>query len=100
MAVDGNYSIEINSPMGTRPGSLVLKTDGNSLTGSLSAEQGEQALEDGKVSGDDFSFKAGVSTPMGNIQLAFSGSVSGENISGNVQAGDFGTFPFQGNRSS
>lgn len=99
MAVDGSYNVEMNSPMGTRTGSLILKTDGDSLTGTVSDEQGEHTLEDGEVSNDEFSFNLRVSTPMGDINLSFKGSVSSDTISGDVQIGDFGLFDFKGSRS-
>jgi len=99
MAVDGNYTIEMDSPVGVRTSNLILKTDGNFLTGTVSDEQGEHTLEDGTVSGNEFSFNLRVSTPMGDIKLSFKGSISGNAVSGNVQIGDFGSFAFKGNRS-
>ena len=99
MAVDGSYNVEMNSPMGTRTGSLILNTDGNSLTGTVYDEQGEHTLEDGKVAGDEFSFNLPVSTPMGEIKLSFKGSLSGDTVSGDVQIGDFGSYTFKGSRS-
>ncbi len=99
MAVDGTYNIAIDTPMGSRPGKLLLKTDGSSLSGTYTAEGSENTLKDGTVSGEDFTFSTQVSTPMGQIILVIKGTVSGDSISGQVQAGDFGSFPFKGNRA-
>ncbi|UCD09735.1 MAG: hypothetical protein JSU79_03570 [Dehalococcoidales bacterium] len=99
MGVDGNYTVEINSPVGTRTASLLLRTDGNSLNGTLFEEQGEHILEDGKVSDNEFSFNVRAGTPMGEIKLNIQGSVNGDIVSGDVQIGDFGSFTFKGNRS-
>jgi hypothetical protein len=99
MAIDGTYNITIDTPMGTRPGKLTLKTDAGSLSGSLSAEGNENAFKDGMVSGNNFTFSTQISTPMGQFTLGFKGTVNGDDISGQVQAGDFGSFPFKGNRS-
>ena len=99
VGVDGIYTIEINSPVGTRTGNLLLKTDGNSLKGTLSEEQGEHTVEEGKVTENDFSFNVRAGTPMGDIILSFKGSVNGDNVSGDVQIGDFGSFGFKGSRS-
>jgi hypothetical protein len=39
-----------------------------------------------------------MSGPMGDMQLDYTGQVSGDNISGSVKAGDFGSSPFTGKR--
>jgi hypothetical protein len=39
-----------------------------------------------------------VNTPMGQINLNFNGSVSDNSISGQVQTGQFGSFPNKGTR--
>ncbi len=99
MTVDGTYNIAVETPMGTRPGKLTLKTDGDSLSGTYNAEEGENAFKDGTVSGNNFTFSTQISTPMGQFPLGFMGTVNGDDISGQVQAGDFGSFPFKGNRA-
>jgi len=99
MAVDGTYNLELDTPMGKRTSKLTLKTDGDSLSGTHSDEMGEQSFTDGTVSGDDFTFSTKVSSPMGEFQLSFKGTVSGDAISGEVQAGQFGSFPFKGTRA-
>ena len=43
MAVDGTYDITLGTPMGDRPGKLVLATDGAGLSGSFEGPQGNQA---------------------------------------------------------
>jgi len=99
MAVDGTYNINLETPMGNRPGKLTLKTDGGSLSGTFAAEGAENTFTDGTVSGEEIAFMAQVSTPMGQITLNFKGTVSGDAISGQVQAGEFGSFPFNGTRA-
>lgn len=99
MAVDGSYNIEMESPMGKRSGKLTLKTDGNSLSGSYAGAQGEQSFEGGTVSGDDVEWSMQVSGPMGQIKLDFKGSVTGDEISGQVQLGSFGSATFKGTRA-
>lgn len=99
MAVDGVYNVEMKTQMGTRPGKLTLKTEGSSLSGTLSAEEGDSPFEGGTVSGGAVEFSVEVTTPMGKIQLGFKGTVSDDTISGQVQAGNFGSFPFEGKRA-
>jgi len=99
MAVDGTYNIEVETPMGNRPGKLTLKAKGKALSGSYATEMGEQSFTGGTVSGNEFAFSTEITTPMGKINLGFKGKVTGNEISGQVQAGEFGSSPFKGKKA-
>jgi len=99
MAVDGTYNIVTESPMGKQDGKLTLKTDGGSLSGSIAGAQGEQAFEGGTVSGDNVEWSVQINGPMGQMKLDFKGSVTGDEISGDVQVGSFGSATFKGTRA-
>lgn len=99
MAVDGTYNIQLNTPMGTQTGKLTLKSDGNSLSGSVVSEMGEQAFRGGTVTGDEFAWSMQVSSPMGDMKVDFKGSVNADEISGQVQLGSFGSADFKGTRA-
>ena len=98
MAVDGKFSITINSPMGPQPAELDLKADGGTLSGTQSARQGSQPIANGKADGDNVSWSVAITSPM-PMTLEFSGKVEGDAISGTVKAGAFGSFPFSGKRA-
>jgi len=98
MAVDGTYNIEINTPMGNQNAKLTLKADGDSLSGGLSGQQGDQSFDGGTVSGDEATWTIQVSGPMGQMKLDFKATVSGDEISGQVQLGSFGSADFKGTR--
>jgi hypothetical protein len=98
MAVDGTYNVEINTPMGKRTSKLTLKAEGTALSGSMAADQGTQAFTGGTVNGDAVAWAAEVSGPMGRMKLEYSGKVTGNEISGTVKLGNFGTAPFKGTR--
>ena len=100
MAVDGTYIIEVQTPMGNRPGKLTLKADGDSLSGSFDMGMGgEQAFSEGTVSGDEATWSVSVSGPMGQMKLDFKVTVTGDDISGQVQLGSFGTGNITGKRA-
>ena len=100
MAVDGTYSIEVETPMGNRPGKLTLKADGDSLSGTYDGGMGgEQAFSGGTVSGDEAAWTISVSGPMGQMKLEFKAKVTGDDISGQVQLGSFGSGTFKGKRA-
>jgi len=99
MAVDGKWEIVINSPMGAQKAALDITTNGASLTGTQTAQQGSGPLENGKVDGNSVSWSAKITNPL-PLTLDFSGTVDGDKLSGSVKAGSFGSFPFTGNRTA
>jgi hypothetical protein len=76
---------------------MELATDGGTLTGTLSGPQGALEIVDGTVDGNDLAFKANVTSPMA-ITLEFTATVDGDNISGTVKLGAFGSGDFTGTR--
>jgi hypothetical protein len=99
MAIDGKWEITINSPMGAQKATLDLKADGGTLTGTQTAMQGTQSVTNGKVSGNNLTWSASITSPM-PMTLEFSGMVEGDKLSGSVKAGAFGSFPFNGGRAA
>ena len=98
MSADGTWNTTMNTPMGAQQGTLELKTDGGTLTGTLSGAQGTIELKDGTADGDSLSWKADITTPM-PMTLEFSATVDGDSISGNVKLGAFGNASFSGTRA-
>ena len=88
----------MNTPMGAQQGTLELKTDGSTLTGTLSGAQGTIELKDGSADGNSLSWKADITTPMA-MTLEFSATVDGDSISGSVKLGAFGNASFSGTRA-
>lgn len=99
MAVDGKWEIVINSPMGAQKAVLDMASNGNSLTGTQTAQQGSGPLENGKIDGNNVSWSAKITSPL-PLTLDFAGTVEGDKLSGSVKAGSFGSFPFTGSRSA
>ena len=50
------------------------------------------------VSGSDFAFKRKLSTPQGEMQLAYTGKVDGDKLTAQVDTGGFGVLPVTGTR--
>ena len=98
MAVDGTYKIEIDTPMGKQESTLTLKAAGDKLSGSMESMFGKMDFSGGKVKGNDVAFSMKMSGPMGDMTLEYTGTVSGNEISGNVKAGDFGSSPYKGKK--
>ena len=99
MAADGTWNIAIETPMGTRNTTLTFKTDGGTLTGTQSEGSNSTEIADGKVSGDQLSWKVSITNPM-PMDLDFTAEVNGNKIAGQAATAMFGSFPFSGTRTA
>jgi hypothetical protein len=98
MAIDGTWKIAIETPMGTRNSTLVLKAEGAKLTGTQSEGSDATQIADGTVSGNQVSWKVSISNPM-PMDLDFSAEIDGDKITGKAATAMFGSFPFTGSRA-
>jgi hypothetical protein len=98
MAIDGTWSADMETPMGTQTISLELASAGTALTGKLSGSGGSVELFDGHVDGNTASWKADIKQPM-PLTLEFSVTVDGAGMSGSVKLGMFGNAPLTGKRA-
>lgn len=96
---DGVWETVTNTPMGQQKATMTLSTDGDVLTGTLAGQQGTITIKEGRVNGDQLSWKADISSPM-PMTLSFTATVDGDAISGNVALGAFGNASFEGKRAS
>jgi hypothetical protein len=98
MSADGTWNVTMNSPMGSQEATLVLATDGGSLSGKMTGPQGDIDITDGTVDGDSLAWKAALTQPM-PITLEFTATVNGDAIEGNATLGTFGSATFAGTRA-
>ena len=97
MSADGTWKTTINSPMGVQQGTLTIKTDGASFTGSMASAQGTQDIS-GKVDGNTLTWGSKLTQPF-PIDLEFTVTVDGDAMTGSVKAGAFGSSPLKGERA-
>jgi hypothetical protein len=98
MAVDGNWNLTMTTPMGDRQATLSLQSSGSTLTGTQGADGNSGEIFDGAVNGNNVSWKVSITNPM-PLTLEFTGSVSGDSMSGEMGIGPMGSFPFTGARA-
>lgn len=96
MSVDGAWRTSVNSPMGVQEGELEIASSGDTFTGKMKARTGEQDIS-GKVDGDTLTWSASITSPF-PMTLEFTVKVDGDNMSGSVKAGAFGSSPLTGTR--
>ncbi|MDB5484305.1 MAG: hypothetical protein JWQ82_1693 [Tardiphaga sp.] len=93
MSIDGNWTITMTTPMGERTASLTLKATDGALTGTQSADGNGGEIFDGSVTGNDVAWKIEITDPM-TLTLAYTGTVDGDTMSGDMGIGPMGSFPF------
>lgn len=98
MAIDGDWNIVVNSPMGKQEAKATFHANGSALTGSQSAQGQSQDIANGSIDGDTVKWSASVTTPF-PMTLEFTGVLAGDTLDGSVKAGAFGAFPFTGARA-
>jgi hypothetical protein len=76
MAIDGNWKIDMETPMGTQSAQLQLASTGGKLTGKMLGGGGAVELADGLIDGNKASWKADIKQPMA-LTLEFSVTVDG-----------------------
>lgn len=96
-AIDGDWNIAVNSPMGKQESKMTFQSNGSELTGTASAQGQSQPISNGKIDGDNVSWSAAITTPF-PMTLEFTGTLAGDSMSGNVKAGSFGSFPWTGTK--
>ncbi len=97
MSADGTWKTTINSPMGVQEGTLTVATSGDTFTGKMEGRMGAQDVS-GKVDGDSLSWSTQLTQPF-PMTLEFTVSVDGDNMTGSVKAGAFGSSPLTGVRA-
>lgn len=98
MAVDGNWDLVMQTPMGSRNVKLALQAAGNDLSGEFQGDQGNAPVA-GSVDGSNLRFNATINGPMGQMELQFSGAEDADKMSGSVQFGAFGSGTWTASRA-
>jgi hypothetical protein len=97
MAADGTWKIDLKTPMGAQAVTLVLATEGSSLSGSLQSAMGGADFTEGTVDGDSLAWTVKLTQPM-PIEVDLTATVDGDSISGTAKLGSFGDATFEGTR--
>jgi hypothetical protein len=88
----------MSTPIGERAATVSLASDGSTLTGTQAAEGRSGPIADGTVNGNTVAWKVSITDPM-PMTIEFAGTIVGDSISGRINTGAFGSFPFTGTRA-
>ncbi|MCX6573599.1 MAG: hypothetical protein NTX99_06365 [Candidatus Aminicenantes bacterium] len=92
--VAGVWEMTTQSPQGDMTADATFVQDNDKFKFTMSGPGGFEMAGEGTVKGQDLEWTVTISTPQGEFALTYKGKIDGETMSGDVQAGDFGTFPF------
>jgi hypothetical protein len=95
--ISGNWKLTLETPNGAANPSVVLKQDGEKLTGTYKGRFGESPLE-GAVNGKEIKFTVKVNAQGQEILLEYAGTVEGDTMKGKVKFGDMGEADFSGKK--
>ena len=90
----GVYLAKTSTPNGEIEFTLTINADG---TGYTESSMGKSEFKDTKIEGNNFAFNMTINSQMGEMEIAFLGSVEGDDISGTIGT-QMGEMPFSGQR--
>ena len=88
--VTGSWEMTFNTDQGSVSGGLTLQQDGEALSGSLVTDQGTLEFDGGTVAGNKLEWVAEVDAGGQFIEIAMSGVVDGDMITGTMDFGGYG----------
>jgi len=86
--LNGKWAGILKGGNGDLETTMVLKVDGEKLTGSVTNMYGEEQITEGSVKGDEIGFI--ILAGGGQFKLVYKGKVEGDQIRFKVTVGDFG----------
>jgi hypothetical protein len=98
MSAAGKWQVTMETPIGTQKFTWDLQQSGGGWTGTMNSQAGAAELKSVRVDGAQVAFESKVGTPMGQINVAFSGTVTGDRISGSCKT-VYGDMPFSAQRA-
>lgn len=88
-SVAGEWDGSFNTPGGPRPFKLILKVDGEKLTGTVKRSSGDVPIT-GTIKGNAITFEYTINYNDNALTLSFGGTVNGDNMSGSMSFGASG----------
>jgi hypothetical protein len=98
--VGGVWEMTTQTPQGDMTADATFVQDKETIKFSMSGPQGMEMTGEGTVKGQDVEWTVTISAPMGEFTLVYKGKVDGDRMSGDVQAGDFGSSTWTAKKKS
>lgn len=93
----GTWILNIDTPRGLQHPTLVVNQTEDGYSGIYHSLRGPIEIDAIEHNGDNFSFPLTISVPIGDIEVNYQGSISGDEMTGVVE-NPRGEVPFTGSR--
>jgi hypothetical protein len=94
----GDWKFELDTPMGHQSLPAKLTQNGKEVTGTAASPLGAEGPVSGTCKANVLTLAQKLQSPMGEIQLDWTGTITGNTIAGNVKFGDMGNGAFTGSK--
>ncbi len=78
--IDGKWTGQVEGPQGAMDITIVLKADGEKLTGTYTSQLGEATIKDGSIKGVEVAFKVDREFNGTKFTIAYKGKLAGDEI--------------------
>lgn len=95
--IDGTWDLSLKSPMGEQKSVMRAQAEGDAFTGTVEANGQSIEAQNGQVTGDGATWTVRLTSPM-PISLDAKVTIDGDEMTGTMTAGAFGSFPLIGKR--
>lgn len=95
--LSGTWTLKISFGANTVPGTLTLRQQGQSLTGTLQSSFGTTELSNGSVGADGFRFTTTANVEGRTVEISVAGTASGNEMTGTISS-EIGSTGFTGTR--
>lgn len=92
--VGGVWELTMQTPQGDMTGDATFVQENDKFKFNMPGPQGMDLAGEGTIKGNDLEWAVVISGGMGEFTLFYKAKVEGDKMTGEVQAGDFGAFPF------
>jgi hypothetical protein len=88
-SVVGSWDVTIESPQGQNKATLVIKKDGDKLSGAMKSPRGERPLESVALAGSDITFVMKANVQGQDMVFTYKGKAEKDSMKGDVDFGGF-----------
>jgi hypothetical protein len=97
-SIVGTWALEVSAPRGVQHPTLKVAGDKDTYHGVLTGQRGQVPIKEIQVEERTFGFPLKVTTPMGELELHYSGQIDSGLMQGNIDT-PRGSIPFTGKRT-
>lgn len=93
-SVAGNWDITVESPRGKTTSILMIKQQGDKLTGVMKSPRGERPLDSITVKGNEITFALTFNNQGQDLVITYKGKIEKDSMAGEADFGGFATGPW------